>query len=66
MLNHEQELRFAAARRQAIAREFGLLPSGGSDFHGKAKPDIALGTGKGNLHIPTAFLDALEEAKKAL
>ena len=50
----------------AIAREFGLLPSGGSDFHGKAKPDIALGTGKGNLHIPTAFLDALEEAKNAL
>ena len=50
----------------AIAAEFGLLPSGGSDFHGQAKPDIHLGTGRGNLHIPISFLDALEEAKKKL
>ena len=50
----------------AIAREFGLLPSGGSDFHGKAKPDISLGTGKGNLRIPHSFLDALEEVKNTL
>lgn len=50
----------------AIAREFGLLPSGGSDFHGAAKPDIRLGAGKGNLRIPLSFLDALEEAKKNL
>ena len=35
-----------------IAQEFGLLPSGGSDFHGSVKPDVALGTGKGWLHIP--------------
>ena len=45
-----------------IARDFGLLPSGGSDFHGRAKPDIRLGPGKGNLCIPVSFLDALEEA----
>lgn len=50
----------------AIAREFGLLPSGGSDFHGRAKPDIRLGVGKGNLHIPLSFLDTLEEAKNKL
>lgn len=35
-----------------IANEFGLLPSGGSDFHGSRKPDIQLGVGKGNLKIP--------------
>ena len=34
-----------------IAAEFGLLPSGGSDFHGTVKPDVALGTGKGQLSI---------------
>lgn len=45
-----------------IARDFGLLPSGGSDFHGRAKPDIRVGAGKGNLCIPVSFLDALEEA----
>ncbi len=39
------------ARAEALAREFGLLPSGGSDFHGTSKPDILLGTGRGNLNI---------------
>lgn len=42
-----------------IAVEYGLLPSGGSDYHGSNKPDIALGTGKGNLRGPLAFLENL-------
>jgi len=54
------------AKATAITEEFGLLPSGGSDFHGQAKPDIRLGTGQGNLQIPLSFLDALEEAKNTL
>lgn len=41
----------------ALVREFGLLPSGGSDFHGKNKPDISLGTGRGNLKIPLSFAE---------
>lgn len=43
----------------AIADAFSLKYSGGSDFHGSNKPDISLGTGKGNLHIPLAFLQNL-------
>ena len=43
-----------------IAEEFGILQSGGSDFHGKAKPDIALGTGRGDLLIPYAFWESLK------
>lgn len=35
-----------------IADEFGLLPGGGSDFHGDAKPDVFLAVGKGQLNIP--------------
>ncbi|MBP3369483.1 MAG: PHP domain-containing protein [Clostridia bacterium] len=35
-----------------IANGFGLLYSGGSDFHGTRKPDIRLAVGKGNLKIP--------------
>lgn len=46
-----------------IADFFGLLYSGGSDFHGDNKPDIALGTGRGQLQIPEAFLQALEQRK---
>lgn len=35
-----------------IAAEFGVLPSGGSDFHGDNKPGIYMGTGRGDLRIP--------------
>lgn len=42
-----------------LAEEFGLLPSGGSDFHGANKPDIQLGTGRSNLSIPGRVADAL-------
>lgn len=44
-----------------IAEEFGLVKSGGSDFHGSNKPDIHIGTGWGNLAVS---LLALEELKK--
>ena len=44
-----------------IANEFGLLPSGGSDFHGATKPDIQLGVGKGSLQVPYAWYCALRE-----
>ncbi len=43
-----------------IAEEFNLLQSGGSDFHGKNKPDIKLGIGKGNLKIPYSVYEKLE------
>ena len=46
-------------RSLAITEEFALLPSGGSDFHGIVKPDIAIGTGKGNLQIPFSCFEAL-------
>lgn len=42
-----------------IADNFGLLYSGGSDFHGNNKPDIFMGVGKGNLQIPLSWLDKL-------
>ncbi len=50
-------------RMRRLAEEYGLLITGGSDFHGKNKPDIRLGTGKGNLQIPYAFLQALKEQR---
>lgn len=49
-----------------IAREFHLLPSGGSDFHGLAKPNIRLGVGTGNLRIPMSVLHNLEAAREQL
>lgn len=36
---------------KSIAKEFNLLESGGSDFHGSIKPGVNLAVGKGNLDI---------------
>lgn len=41
---------------QALAGHFGLVPTGGSDYHGLRKPDIALGSGRGDLCVPYAYL----------
>ena len=38
-----------------IAKEYNLLESGGSDYHGVGKPHIALGLGNGNLAVPVSF-----------
>lgn len=47
-----------------IAGEFGIRCSGGSDFHGANKPDIAMGTGRGDLKVPMALLEQLKISKK--
>ena len=51
--------------REAIclADQFRLKYSGGSDFHGANKPDIKLGSGKGNLEIPYDWAVALKTAE---
>lgn len=41
------------------AAAFGLLKSGGSDFHGTNKPDIRLGEGRGGLRVPSRWLEEL-------
>ena len=46
-----------------IARENGLLISGGSDFHGANKPAIHLGTGRGSLYIPYSILEDIKAAR---
>lgn len=48
------------AAAQALAARFGLAPSGGSDYHGLRKPDIALGSGRGGLRVPYAWLAGLK------
>ena len=47
----------------SLAAEFGILPSGGSDYHGENKPDIAMGSGRGNLAIPYDWLKELAKRK---
>ena len=46
-----------------LIEKYGLLPSGGSDFHGGNKPDIDMGTGTGNLKIPYNWAQTLKMKK---
>jgi predicted metal-dependent phosphoesterase TrpH len=42
-----------------LARRFGLIASGGSDFHGDYKPGLQLGTGYGDLEVPDLVVERL-------
>ena len=43
-----------------LAREFNLVPTGGTDFHGRSKPDIALGSGTGDLQVPWSIMEGID------
>lgn len=45
----------------SLARRLDLALSGGSDFHGAAKPGVELGRGRGNLRVDGTILDGLKE-----
>ena len=47
----------------ALAHRFGLIPAGGSDYHGTYKPDVLLGTGKVGLPVPDSVLEELRAAR---
>lgn len=52
----------APAQRKAyrdLAHRYGLLMTGGSDFHGSVKPEIRLGTGYGDLAVPFSYYEAM-------
>lgn len=47
---------------QTLARRYGLLISGGSDFHGSNKPGLSFGTGYGSLYLHESILETLRNA----
>lgn len=49
-------------RMRTLAKKYGLLVSGGSDFHGSNKPGLDLGTGYGRLFVPRSILDDIKRA----
>ena len=54
--SYSEEITALAA---SIADEFELKHSGGSDFHGENKPNIALGIGLGDLRVPIEYYTTL-------
>ena len=56
---HDDELRRSLA---GLAERRGLLATGGSDYHGRHKPDVRIGTGcGGNVAVPGERLEALRD-----
>jgi len=52
------------AQYERLTRKWGLVPTGGSDFHGEYKPKIDLGVGTGDLQVPYSILEELKQRKK--
>ncbi len=50
-------------RYGGFARRLGLATTGGSDFHGDNKPDVKLGSGRGNVAVPREVLERLRERR---
>jgi len=56
--------RYSAEERSAmaaLAADYGLVATGGSDHHGTYKPDLQVGIGRGDLDVPDTVLDELRE-----
>ena len=49
---------------RSLAKKYNLCVSGGSDFHGNAKPGLDLATGYGNLFVPGELLDKIKERRR--
>jgi predicted metal-dependent phosphoesterase TrpH len=48
---------------ERLARRHGLVMTGGTDFHGEAKPRVQMGIGRGDLRIPYQLVEKLKEAR---
>lgn len=57
--HHPEHTPAMRQRYMEIARDLGLVATGGSDFHGGLKPAIRLGRGFGDLRVPDEALDRL-------
>jgi predicted metal-dependent phosphoesterase TrpH len=59
---HSEHSPADCAEFAAISRRFGLIPTGGTDYHGDNKPGIRLGSGiDGNVRLPYRFLEEMRE-----
>ena len=45
-----------------LAERYGLLKTGGTDFHGSLKPDIQMGSGRGDFFVPYEIYEKLVSA----
>jgi predicted metal-dependent phosphoesterase TrpH len=56
----------AVAQYSKLGKKYGLLATGGSDFHGALIPEIAMGSGEGDLYVPYALYEKILSAYPAV
>ena len=61
---HSTSSEYQTGTLRQYASQYGLLVSGGSDFHGDNKPYVDLGTGRGSLKITHYIYEQIKAAKK--
>ncbi len=52
------------AQFKAMAGRYGLLMTGGTDYHGIEKEALDIGVGRGEMKLPYAIVEALKAARK--
>lgn len=58
---HPSHHRGQCQKLSSLAKAYGLLPTGGSDFHGANKPDIQMGWGRGGLRVSHCLLKDIQD-----
>lgn len=58
---HSSTNSYDSGKLRNLAEKYNLLTSGGSDFHGVIKPDISIGSGRGDLRVTLHHLTKLKE-----
>lgn len=56
---YPKHTREAVAQYSKLAIKYGLLATGGSDFHGALIPEIKMGCGEGDLYVPYALYEKI-------
>lgn len=59
---YDTELRHHLA---GICNALGIVATGGSDYHGRYKPGLSIGTGRGDLRVPDEVVERLDAARQA-
>lgn len=57
---HSSNNQDESGKLRKLAKKYALAPTGGSDFHGAAKPDIEIGSGRGGLRVSALYLDDIK------
>lgn len=61
---HSSNNQYESGKLKKLAEQYGLFPTGGSDFHGANKPDIDLGSGRGSLRVPALILEDIKRIRR--